>query len=104
MKRSKPEYICRVCGYQYDTPFESTDICICCFCEADYDDRYLEDVRKYRQKWIEAGYPWTDDKFPAPDGWNAEEQMKNIPHEWLQIFLFWIDYVYCESNTHDLIF
>ena len=85
------EQFCRICGLDYgspvrdDTGYESHDICPCCDAEVGIEDETLESVREYREQWLKEGGKWrSDSSFVAePEGWNREEQMKNIPPEWL---------------------
>lgn len=82
---------CRVCGLdqeesQWDPP--TFAICSCCgiqFGVGDVGpthDQTLEGVRFYRNYWIENGASWFSPE-EKPDNRSLEEQMKNIPKEWL---------------------
>ena len=99
------EYICRVCGYEYDIPVRlevldephkspdtpnrtvgTHDICICCNAEFGFDDNYMAAVRRSRKEWEETGYKFDDgDPEYKPQNWDPCEQMKKIPLPWSHI-------------------
>ena len=94
-KNNSPEFIknctCRACGFIEMGEFwengeiPSFGICSSCGCEAGNEDFDLEDTRKYRQKWINAGMKWyfTGKGInPEPENWDPIKQMENIPPEW----------------------
>lgn len=83
-------YFCRVCGlYQEDPPWgisgkdPSRNICPCCGIEFGYEDFSLEAIREKRKQWINRGAKWFCPK-EKPENWSLEEQMKNIPDEFLR--------------------
>ena len=80
---------CRVCGkIQNDPPWgedgkcPNYDICDCCGVEFGYGDWTLNAIRMSRERWISNGATW---KYPEekPANWSLEEQMKNIPKEYI---------------------
>jgi len=82
-------YHCRVCGLYYDdlpwgedgaTPI--FEICPCCGVEFGYEDRTYETVKMFREKWLLAGSKWFMQK-EKPLEWNLEEQLRNIPEEFI---------------------
>ncbi|HRF96444.1 MAG TPA: hypothetical protein PLZ51_14660 [Aggregatilineales bacterium] len=79
---------CRLCGLDQIVPprnergWASWLICECCGTEAGFDDEEIDIVRKRRRKWLEDGAKWFD-PLRKPENWNLEEQLKNIPPEWL---------------------
>ncbi len=89
---SRSYYICRVCGldvyyYYYDPPWTpdniaSDDICPCCGVHFGYEDFTLEGMKEYRKQWLDKGAKWFVPK-EKPENWSLEEQMKNIPKEFL---------------------
>lgn len=93
--KNKTCYPCRICGYCYSSPVRyedgapSYEICPSCGGEVGIDDEgldknsELETIRNYRNKWLAQGAPWWDPYSQPPEGWNVEEQMKNIPPEYL---------------------
>jgi hypothetical protein len=82
--------VCRVCGLVYpdfypwgqngNTP--SHDICSCCGTEFGYEDNSVASTKTNRQVWIKKGSNWFEPK-EKPDKWSLEEQLKNIPKEYL---------------------
>ncbi|MDE0547415.1 hypothetical protein [Microbacterium sp. C7(2022)] len=65
---------CRVCGYEpADAPWgadgtePSWEICPCCGVEFGYEDASAAGVRKYRERWVAAGAPWSDPTTPLDD-------------------------------------
>jgi rubredoxin len=85
----REKYPCRICGLdfkssvrdEYDLP--QYDICPACGAEVGADDETLEEVQKFRQEWLETGARWWSPTRYAPPEWNPQEEMKNIPPEWL---------------------
>ncbi|HWQ31398.1 MAG TPA: hypothetical protein VNQ79_00830 [Blastocatellia bacterium] len=82
-------YYCRVCGYREDdSPWgddgksPTFNFCRCCGVEFGYQDSSLTGIRKYRQEWIQVGALWFDPES-KPEGWSLDEQMKNIPAEFV---------------------
>ncbi len=77
--------ICRVCGYIHDTPIRDEsgnllihELCICCGVQWGGQDTTLQDIREYRERWLEGGAVW---RWPImePDDWEVEKQLVNIP-------------------------
>jgi len=82
---SKELYICRVCGLQQDdlpwgengyTP--SFNICDCCGTEFGYQDATIKAIKKSREKWLNQGAKWFEQKS-KPKTWVLEEQFRQIP-------------------------
>jgi hypothetical protein len=80
---------CRVCGLDQLEPQWGEDgksptfnICFCCGVEFGYEDATLTAIRSYREKWFLAGALWHKPRY-KPEGWNLEEQLKDIPAEYL---------------------
>ena len=79
---------CRVCGFNQDAPpwdengAPSWYICDCCGTHFGYGDTILKAVRSNRQKWLDNGAQWFSPE-EKPENWNLEEQLKNIPPEWV---------------------
>lgn len=78
-------YCCHACGWditedQWHPP--TYDICACCGIQFTAEDKYVSFVRSYREKWIEEGTQWFDPKH-KPKNWSLEEQLKQIPKEFL---------------------
>lgn len=80
-------YKCKVCNYDglYDPPYDergiaSEEICPCCGFHYGYDeDSETEDINVlWRKRWIEEGYKWFSTSRPAPNGWDAKEQLKEL--------------------------
>ena len=81
------EHNCRICGlYIEDVPWgkdgncPTYDFCPCCGVEFGHEDYTNESIKRYREKWIGEGANWVNPK-EKPDGWDKEEQFKNIPRE-----------------------
>lgn len=93
MTEIKYTQVCRVCGY-YDPDYleyfpwgengcvPSYDICECCGVEFGYEDWILESIRHYRAEWLAGGTKWFVPKS-KPEDWNLEEQLKQIPPQFL---------------------
>jgi hypothetical protein len=60
----------------------SFDICLCCGTEFGYDDCFLEDVKISREEWLKMGNTWFCPEY-KPENWSLEEQLKNIPKQFL---------------------
>jgi len=79
---------CRVCGLDQIVPprdergCASWLICECCSNEAGIYDDDINLVRKMRQEWLDNGAQWFSPE-EKPENWNLEEQLKNIPPEWV---------------------
>ena len=82
-------YRCRVCGLEQDfQPWgedgqcPTYDICDCCGTEFGYGDCTLKAIQVSRERWLAKDAEW---KYPEekPANWSLEEQMKNIPKEYL---------------------
>lgn len=88
-KNEDEAYCCRVCGLKQDfkpwgedgkTP--AFEICGCCGFEFGYQDCIPEYVKKFRKEWLKKDGEWASpDEKPA--NWSLEEQMKNIPKEYI---------------------
>ena len=86
---SKPNYYCRVCGLIQDDPpwgndnnTPSFNICSCCGVEFGYEDATLNAIKNYRTTWLANGSEWFETK-DKPIEWLLENQLKNIPNEYL---------------------
>lgn len=91
MENSKNKLkICRVCGlcsedffpWGEDGNTPSFEICFCCGTQFGYEDNNIDAIHAYRGKWIENGAKWHDPKM-KPENWSLEEQLENIPKEYL---------------------
>ena len=79
------KYTCNICGYPDldEAPWgengkiPSHNICECCGVEFGYEDCTEETIRRYRQKWIDAGGEWFCKEL-RPANWNMKEQLRNI--------------------------
>ena len=88
--RSAPDtHECRVCGCYSDSfPWgadgksPSYQICPCCGVQFGKEDITLESINEYREKWLGKGGDWFA-KEEKPELWNREEQMKNVPNEFI---------------------
>lgn len=80
--------ICPVCGYDSleEAPYDingnpSYTICPCCGFEFGFDDSSKGyTFTKYREKWIDKGFPFFDEE-KKPSRWNKNrllKQLKNI--------------------------
>jgi hypothetical protein len=88
-EKNKRIYPCRVCGLDQLEPQWGEDgktptfnICVCCGVEFGYEDATLAAIRAYREKWLSTGAAWQSPKH-KPKDWNLEEQLENIPPEYL---------------------
>lgn len=81
--------ICPVCGWdELEEPpfneygFPSYEICPCCGFETGYHDSNLGyTFEKYREKWLEKGFPFLHIEDEKPQEWNElvlNRQLKNI--------------------------
>jgi hypothetical protein len=89
MGNNNPTFFCRVCGLdQNEYPWgEDNDsptygICDCCGAEFGYHDCTLVGIRMQRYRWLLNEGKWLEPK-KMPVDWSLEEQMKNIPKEYL---------------------
>jgi hypothetical protein len=89
MINNKPSFFCRICGLnQHEYPWgednktPSFGICACCGGEFGYHDSTLEAIREHRKLWLLKGGKWSEEK-EMPSSWSLEEQMNNIPIEYL---------------------
>lgn len=85
----KSQHFCRICGLYIETAPWGKDgksptyeICLCCGVEFGNEDYTMQSVQKFRKKWLEGGAQWFDRK-EKPNNWSLEEQMKQIPVEFL---------------------
>jgi hypothetical protein len=78
---------CRVCGAYSEGFFPwgesgltpTHDICFCCGIEFGIEDSgSLEEIKAYRERWIDMGGEWCL-LSAKPADWNLEEQLANIP-------------------------
>ncbi len=81
------EYICRVCGFEYDTPTweegeASGDICLCCGVLFGYEDGILKAILAFRKEWIIEKHAKFDSPKYMPENWDLCAQIKKIPEEW----------------------
>lgn len=83
MKKINPK-LCRVCGHEHhgytwghDGKKPSFEICECCGTEFGNDDATQEGVRRAREKWMKAGYPWAQ-PLRKPHGWTPDLQMSRL--------------------------
>lgn len=78
------KYICMVCGfpglneppYSLETDEGSFEYCQCCGFQFGFHDG-VEDIshEDWRNKWIERGMNWSNDKQPSPLGWSPKNQI-----------------------------
>lgn len=80
---------CRICGlFQDELPwgkfgdFPTYNICSCCGVEFGNEDYTIESAHLYRKQWLENGAIWFLIK-EKPVNWYLEEQLKNIPKEYI---------------------
>ena len=72
----KPVIACPVCGFPgLSRPAAGWEICPCCGTEFGYDDANRS-YAELRRRWIEDGCEWFALSCPAPEGWNAQEQLE----------------------------
>ena len=76
---------CRVCGLsQPGPPWGETDtdpsflICACCGTEFGYEDTMPSAARAKRQRWIDGGMPWFEER-ERPANWDATAQLAQVP-------------------------
>lgn len=80
---NKSLFICPVCGYDklYEAPYidgcASFNICPCCGTEFGYDD-FTISHSILREKWIADGMIWWSKNLLPPDGWDTQQQLKNL--------------------------
>lgn len=78
LKNDGVVYLCPVCGYdKLRQPATNHMICPCCGIHFDYDD-YAVSHDQLRQEWLDKGASWFSRKTTKPEGWNSEEQLKNL--------------------------
>ena len=77
---------CRVCGFfleappwGYDGKTPLFEFCPCCGVEFGYQDASLEGVKKFRDKWVNDGMKWDDEK-QKPNNWDSGLQLESIPN------------------------
>ena len=83
--REEKNFICPVCGLAKlreplynNSSNPSYEICVCCGFEFGFDDNLKRQTYdSYRTKWLEEGAKWFRQEL-KPDGWNLQEQLKNI--------------------------
>ncbi len=82
-------YFCRICGLKqleppwgFDNDSPSHDICACCKTEFGYEDSSLKAIKVNRARWLQSGSDWWHPE-QKPENWSREEQMKNIPPQFL---------------------
>lgn len=83
------KFYCRICGLEDDELHWGNDgncpdytFCVCCGVEFGHQDYALESIRKFRKKWLDNGAKWDNPKF-KPKNWSLENQIKQIPKEFL---------------------
>lgn len=76
--------LCRVCGLEQKIyPWgpsgtkPSFEICACCGVEFGHDDATETGVRRAREKWMKAGYPWAE-ASRKPHGWIPDHQLARL--------------------------
>ncbi len=81
---------CRVCGYKYEDFFpwgpdgmcSTHEICECCAVQFGYEDTTKSSVNQYRKHWLTTLQgKWQDEFVAPPEGWDLEQQLKQIPKE-----------------------
>ena len=85
MQMSTIACICRICGLDQGYPAWGEDgetptynMCPCCGVEFGYEDAFLDTIRDYRQTWLANGGKWLMPQL-RPEGWNLQEQLRQIP-------------------------
>ena len=75
--------MCPVCGYLYlnEPPVDnqgcaSFEICPCCGTEFGYNDANVSHDA-LRMRWLQSGALWFSKATLPPDGWSAENQLRN---------------------------
>lgn len=89
MVAEKELYHCRVCGLKQsekqwgdDGNTPSYNICSCCGVEFGNEDFYLDDLREYRDEWLNTKKgKWFKPK-KIPENWSLEEQLRQIPEKY----------------------
>lgn len=79
-------FYCKICGYNLDyNPWgedgKNPDYSFCSSCgvEFGYQDYSLESILEFRNKWIENGMVWSEEKYvPKSKDWNPINEIKNI--------------------------
>ena len=85
---NNPLHCCRVCGLDHeyfiwgqDGKSPTFDICECCGVEFGYGDTSVQNCIDIRKHWIEVeNAKWRDHKL-KPEGWNLEQQLRQIPNK-----------------------
>jgi hypothetical protein len=67
-------YNCTVCGFLMEHPPTNFNICPSCGTEFGNDDLDWT-IGQLRQAWLDNGAQWWSTSKPAPEGWNAVEQV-----------------------------
>jgi hypothetical protein len=80
-------FICPVCNYNnlLEPPYSkggngSHEICPSCgfqFGYRDFPDKE-EGIKKWRENWINNGYPWHSRRRLPPDGWDPRKQIEEL--------------------------
>jgi hypothetical protein len=76
---------CLVCGLPWVMTREklNDEICPSCGSHIGWNDFDLENAREHREQWLATGPVWWSRFSSEPPNWNPQEQMKNIPPDWL---------------------
>ena len=76
--------VCPVCGYPgLEEPAylpdgsPSFEICPSCDTEFGLDDEQCSHA-ELRQRWVDAGMPWSARHVAPPAGWNPRQQLANL--------------------------
>jgi hypothetical protein len=77
--------MCRVCGLEYDEPTWGAtyvyEYCYCCGVQFSYGDATPDAARKWRDRWLAEGAPWTDSER-RPNDWDVDKQTARVPEGW----------------------
>lgn len=79
---------CPACGYDtsdsevWSEVTSTFDLCDCCGMKYGKDKPMLEEVKRYRDAWLQHPTLWHNPKA-LPPNWKIEDQMENIPLEYL---------------------
>jgi len=79
---------CLICGLGQPKPSRDEDglpsweICDCCGAKAGIDDNDIHEIRIRRKEWLDGGAKWFKPRNKVLH-WSPNEQLKNIPPEWL---------------------
>jgi len=77
-------YYCHVCGLESEYESGDWDICECCGYEPGFDGQSPQQVRRYREEWLNKGAKWFasfDVLRRKPPNWDLQAQFQNIPLE-----------------------